>query len=182
MGLIISIGGRAGSGKSTVSRLLAKKLGFRHYSMGDLRRKMARERGMSLAEFNRLGEREDFTDREVDEFQKELGKKEGGFVIDGRTSFYFIPHSVKILLEADNRLRAERVFKDERQAEKFRSMEEAERGIEERDRSDIKRYKKYYGIDVADRKNYGLIIDTTRLTEEQTVDKIMGFLKKNKYI
>ncbi len=98
MGLIISISGKAGSGKSTVSRLLAKNLGFRHYSMGDLRRKMAAGRGMTLAELNSLGEKEGFTDREVDEYQKKLGIKETNFVIDGRTSFHFIPHSVKYTL------------------------------------------------------------------------------------
>ena len=74
--MIITIGGQAGSGKSSVGELLAKRIGYRYWSMGDIRREMARKRGMTLREFNKLGEREDFTDKEVDEFQRELGKKD----------------------------------------------------------------------------------------------------------
>ncbi|MFH1364907.1 MAG: AAA family ATPase, partial [Candidatus Aenigmatarchaeota archaeon] len=89
--MIISICGISGSGKSTISKLLAERLGYKHYSIGEIRRKMAVDRGMTLAELNKLGEKEDFTDKEVDKFQEELGKKEDNFVIDGRTSFHFIP-------------------------------------------------------------------------------------------
>ncbi len=112
--MIITISGQAGSGKSTVARMLAKKLGFKHYSMGDLRRKMALKKGITLAELNKLGEKEDFTDKDVDEHQKRLGEKEDNFVIDGRTSFHFIPHSVKVYLKAGIKERAKRVFQDER--------------------------------------------------------------------
>ncbi|NIO22939.1 MAG: AAA family ATPase, partial [Candidatus Aenigmarchaeota archaeon] len=73
--MIITIAGQAGSGKSSVAEFLAKRLGFKRYSMGDLRRKAAYERGMTLAEFNKLGEKDDFTDRFVDELQEKLGKK-----------------------------------------------------------------------------------------------------------
>lgn len=179
-GLIITISGKAGSGKSTVAKLLAKNLGFRHYSIGDMRRKMAKEKGLTLAELNRLGEKEDFTDKKVDEFQRELGKKEASFVIDGRTSFYFIPHSVKIYLIADLKMRAERVLKDERIAEKFKDVKDAEKGLAEREKSDAKRYKKYYGIDVNDKKNYDLVIDTTKVRPEEIVERILEFLREKK--
>jgi len=35
--MIITIAGEGGSGKSTVARILAKKLDYKHYSTGDLR-------------------------------------------------------------------------------------------------------------------------------------------------
>jgi len=119
--MIITICGQAGSGKSSIARVLAKRLGYKHYSMGDMRRKMAAERGITLAEFNKLGEKEDFTDREVDEYQAQLGKKEDSFVVDGRTSWYLISQSVKVYLIADIKSRAKRVFRDERSVERFKT-------------------------------------------------------------
>jgi len=177
--MIITISGQAGSGKSSVAELLAKKLDFKHYSMGDLRRKAAYKRGITLAEFNRLGEKEDFTDKMVDDLQEKLGKKEDNFVVDGRTSFHFIPHSVKIYLHADLEARARRVLRDERKAEAFNTFEECKGALVERERSDNKRYKKYYGIDTTDRENYDYWIDTTDLSVRQIVDKIVKLIKKD---
>lgn len=177
--MIITISGQAGSGKSSVGKLLAKRLGYKHYSMGELRRKAAYERGITLAEFNKLGESEDFTDRFVDELQEKLGKKEDDIVVDGRTSFHFIPHSVKIYLHADLGVRAKRVFSDERKAEGFKTLEECKESLDERENSDDKRYRKYYEINVRGKKNYDYYIDTTGMTIEENVDKIIDMIKKN---
>lgn len=180
--MIITIGGQAGSGKSSVGELLAKRIGFRYWSMGDIRREMARKRGMTLREFNKLGEREDFTDKEVDEFQRELGKKDK-LVINGRTSYYFLPDSAKVCLIADLDERARRVFGDkDRQNETFRDIEDAKEKVLERDRSDTMRYKKVYGIDVSDEKNYDYVVDTGNITEEQVVDRIIELLRKDKLL
>src|SRR4030067_215399 len=115
--IIITIHGQAGSGKSSISKLLAKRLRYKHYSVGDLRRQIAKKHGIPLTELNKLGEKHDWTDRGPDELQQELGKKEDNFVIDGRTCFFFIPHSFKVYLHADIKVRAKRVLKDERKAE-----------------------------------------------------------------
>ncbi len=177
--MIITIAGQAGSGKSSVAELLAKRLDFKRYSMGDLRRKAAYGRGMTLAEFNKLGEKDDFTDRFVDELQEKLGKKEDNFVVDGRTSFHFIPHSIKIYLHAGLEVRSRRVLKDERKTEVFNTLEECKKALIVRERSDNKRYRKYYGIDVRDRKNYDYWIDTTDLTVKQTVDRVIKLMEKD---
>lgn len=180
MRMIISIGGQAGSGKSTTATLLAKKLRYRHYSIGDLRRKMAKERGLTLAELNRLGETQEFTDREADEYQRKLGKREDDFVIDGRASFFFIPHSVKVYLDARLEVRAQRVYRDEKRQERFASLEQARAALAERERSDTKRYKKYYKLDWVDKGHYDLVIDTSDLRPEQVVEKILKFVKGRK--
>jgi cytidylate kinase len=175
--MIITISGQAGSGKSSVSKGLAKKLGFRYYSIGDLRREMAKQRGLTLAELNKLGETHDFTDKDVDEFQAKLGKEQNNFVIDGRLSFYFIPQSIKIYLDADLETRAKRVLKDERKVEHFKNLQDAIKGLKEREKSDKKRYKKYYNINCLDKKQYDYIIDTSNLTIKQVIDKIMEIIK-----
>jgi len=175
--MIISLGGEAGSGKSTVSRLLAKKLNLKHYSMGDLRKKAAENRGMTMAEYNQLGEEDPSTDKDVDNLQKNLAK-EDNFVIDGRLSWFFIPQSIKIYLTAAPKVRAERVFKDERVVERFATIEEAEKAILARDESDAYRYEKYYGLDCNDQNQYDLVIDTTYAPAEEVANQILDFLKK----
>jgi cytidylate kinase len=175
--MIITISGKAGSGKSTAAKLLAKRLGFEHYSVGDMRKRMALKRGMTLAELNRLGEKEDFTDREVDEYQGELGRREDNFVIDSRLGSYFIPNAVKIFITADVKERAKRVYKDERKVEHFHDLEETEKALEARDKSDRFRYKKYYNIDFKG-GGFDLVIDSSNKKPGIIVDEIMGFLRE----
>ena len=64
--MIITISGKPGSGKSTVAKIIAAKLGLNKYSIGDLRGKMALDRGITIDELNEVGEKEDFTDKEAD--------------------------------------------------------------------------------------------------------------------
>lgn len=180
--MIIAICGEAGSGKNSVGKELAKRLGYKFYSVGDLRREMARKRGLSIEEFNKLGESEEFTDKEIDKFQEELGKKEDNFVIVGRTSAHFIPHAFKVFLDAELEERARRVFQDSvnRQEESYSSIEEAKEAIKKRRESDERRYRKYYGINPFDRTGYDLVIDATRIGIEEVVDRIMEEIEKRK--
>jgi cytidylate kinase len=180
--MIITVQGQAGSGKSSISKLLAKRLRYKHYSIGDLRRKIAKEHGITINQLNKLGETEDWTDREPDRMQEKLGKTQDNFVIDGRTSFHFIPHSFKVYLKADLKVRAKRVFHDERKSEGYMTMKDAEKALVEREKSDTSRYMKYYGIDPSDTGNYDLVIDTTRLTKKQVVDRIVKAMKKTNYL
>ena len=177
----ITISGTPGSGKTTVAEILAKKLRLKHYSIGNLRGKMALERGIDIDELNKLGEREEFTDKEVDEYQRELGEKEDNFIIDGRLSYHFIPSSVKIFLDVDLKTSCERIMKDERADEKtFDTVEETEQHIKNRIASDDLRYKKYYGLDYKDKTQYDLLIDTSEMTAEEVAENITKYLEKEK--
>ena len=75
--MIISISGVPGSGKTSVAKIIADKLGMNFYSMGNMRGKMALDRGMTIDELNALGEKEAFTDAEVDEYQKKTRTNRG---------------------------------------------------------------------------------------------------------
>ena len=171
--MIITISGKPGSGKSSVGILVAKKLGFKYYCIGDLRREMAKKKGISLEELNKLGEKESFTDLDVDRFAEEKGKTEDNFVMVGRTSFHFIPNSIKFFLDVDQKTGAERIFNHSRNDEKYNDLNEAIEKIRKRHESDKVRYKKYYNLDVFNKKNYDYIIDTTNLTIKDVVDKII---------
>lgn len=180
--MIISISGVPGSGKTSVAKILAAKRGMTFYSMGNLRGKMAMERGVTIDELNKIGEQDATTDTSVDDYQKELGTKEDNFVIEGRLSWHFIPNSFKIFLACDPEESARRIFEGSRKQERqdepaYASIEEAERIIAERIASDNLRYRKIYGIDYADPAHYDLVIDTTAMKgPEETTEAILAQL------
>ena len=110
--MIITISGTAGSGKSTVGKLLAQQLKFKHYSIGDFMRQIAKERNLSLEDLGRIAEGDKSIDQTLDRKQIELGKNNDRFVIDARLGYHFIPNSIKIFLTAELKDRAERIWKD----------------------------------------------------------------------
>jgi len=182
--MIISLGGEMGSGKSTIAQMLADKLGWPRYYMGGLRRAAAQKRGMTLAEYNKLGERDINTDKEVDEYQRELGKKEDNFVIEGRTSWFLIPQSLKIYLEVAPEEGAKRIFgslqyENTRNEDKYlATWQDVLASNEERMASDKRRYQKYYNIDVYDKNNYDFCLDTTNLTPNQVFSKVVKWVEE----
>ncbi|MBI2208522.1 nucleoside monophosphate kinase [Candidatus Woesearchaeota archaeon] len=179
--MIITISGKAGSGKSTVAKELAKQLKLKHYSVGDLMRQMAKERNVSLLELGKAAEKDSSIDKELDERQIRLGKEENNFVIDGRLTAHFIPNAdVKVFLECEDRVRAGRILKDERKDEKGKDINEVISNIKERELSERKRYKQYYGIDYYDEEMYNLVIDTTKLKVKEVVGRIIGNISKKK--
>lgn len=184
--MIISISGVPGSGKTSAGKIVADRLGMKFYSMGGLRGKMALERGMTINELNALGESDPTTDTALDEYQRELGTKEDGFVIEGRLSWRFIPHSFKVFLDCDPSEAARRIYeaqrskKDRRDDEPpYRNTEEARAELDRRIASDVRRYRKYYGVDYRDPTHYDLIVDTTPFKgPEETAETILTALKK----
>lgn len=181
----ITIGGAVGSGKSTIAKMLAKKLGWPHYYMGGLRREKAREKGITLAEYNRLGETDPSTDREVDEYQKRIGEEKDNFIMEGRTSWYFIPDSIKIYIDVDEKEGARRVWEDlqknpakRNEDKKIKTIKDALASHKQRKKSDSKRYKKYYGINIYDGSHYDFTLDTTNLTKKDAFNKIYEYVRK----
>ncbi len=178
--MIITIGGEAGAGKSTVARELASRLGFKHYSQGELFRKMAEDRGISIKQLAAMRGADPNIDRELDRRQQALGEKEDNFVIDGRLSFYFIPFSLKVFLDADLLTRAKRVMQEEREEEKYNSVSEAEAALEKREADNREVYLKHYRIDIANRGNYDCYIDTTEKSVAEVVDEIVRIVDRIK--
>ena len=176
--MIITITGLPGSGKTTIVKMLSEKLNVPWYSVGDLRGKMAKERGITIDALNEIGESEAFTDKDVDDYQTELGKRGESFVIDGRLSWHFIPNSFKLFLDVDSNVGATRIFEASKAGERsdetaYKDVDEAKQFIENRIASDSRRYQKYYGVDFLDRTNYDLVIDTSSMTPESIVERVI---------
>lgn len=182
--MIITLGGLAGAGKSTIKQLLAEELGLKSYSMGDMRGEMAKVRGITIDQLNDIGLNDPSTDNEVDEFQKTLGETQDDFIIDGWMGWYFIPQSKKIFLTVDPDIGAARIFADRQDNPKrndepeYKSVEETKKTLAARAAHNDARYQKWYGASYLNLNNYDFVIDTSHLTTEEVFQKIMKFIFK----
>lgn len=180
--MIITFAGAIGSGKSTIGKMLAEKINWPRYNMGDVWREMARQKGMTLAELQKLSETELKTDYEIDEYVKHLGMTQDNFVIEGRLAWHFIPHSLKIYLDVSEAEAARRIFSElkarneSKEDKNLETYEDVLRSIGDRKKRDIFRYKKYYDINPFDLDNYDFVVDTTNLSIPEVYDKIFEFV------
>jgi len=182
--MIISFNGDEGSGKSTIAKKVAEAIGYPRYYMGQIFRDMAAKRGLTLVEYLKLGETDPNIDKEVDDYLLKLAEEQSNFIIESRTAWHLIPHSLKIYLEVDEREGAKRIFKElqennsRNEDKKVDSIEDVLKSNQRRKETDDLRYKKYYGIDIRDPKNYDFVLDTTNLSREEVLDKTMAFVKE----
>ncbi|MBI2099527.1 cytidylate kinase family protein [Candidatus Uhrbacteria bacterium] len=183
--MIITISGLPGAGKTTTARLLAERLGYRYYSMGDLRGKMATERGLTIDELNEKAKSDPTSHTAVDEYQKKLGETEVNFIIDGWMSWRFIPDSFKVFMTIDPDEAALRIFeakkKDPSRSDEpdYTSVEDAKETITRRVEVTRKQFKDLYGVDFTDPANYDAVIDTTgQASANETVEKILKAMKE----
>ena len=174
--MIIAISGKPGSGKSTTAKQVAKKLGYKHYSMGDLQREIASERGLTIKQLGDLESKDPTIDKQIDERQRQLGQTEDNFVIDGWLSAHFIPKAIKIFLDVDIEEGIRRIFAQKRSKEKYRDLDHAAKEIKERHEVNKKRWMEYYNFQYDDLSAYDLVIDTTDKKQEEVADKIVSFV------
>ena len=160
--MIITISGPPGSGKSTLSRLLSVKLGLQLVSMGEIFRKCAEDRCMSLTEFGLLAKSNRKIDREIDEMQKKIAEEQDDILLEGRLSGFLVDADIKVWLKAPIEIRAERIAKRECKQVSVAMAETLEREECERER-----YLNYYDIDINDLSVYDLVIDSSKWKPEE---------------
>lgn len=173
---------KAGSGKWTVSKLLAEKLWYEIISIWDMKRKLAAEMGINIHEFNILWEKPENAkefDLKYEEYQQNL-KLSDDIILDSRLGFYAQPHAFKILLDVDENVAWERIFKAERSTDKHASREHAIEEVKNRNSADELRYQNLYNIDLWNPKNYNLVIDTSDRSPEEVLEIIVEEFKNYK--
>ncbi|MGB7532291.1 MAG: AAA family ATPase [Halobacteriota archaeon] len=164
----ITISGLPGSGTTTVAKLLSEELSVELISAGELFRQIAKEKKLPLEHFNKLAETDDDFDRQIDERQGEEAMKRENVIVEGRLSGFFVPDAdLKIWLKAPVETRAARIAHREAIA-----YEEALSAMNNRERSENKRYEQYYGVNLADLSTYELVIDSSRWSERDIVEMI----------
>ena len=167
--LTIAVSGKSGCGNTTVSRMLAERLGLRliNYTFHT----MADERGVSFEEICRLAEQDDQYDLYLDRHQVELASC-GGCVLGSRLAIWLLPRAhIRVYLTASPQERARRIALREG-LDPARTLE----AVEARDARDRNRYLRLYRIDIDDYRLADLVVDTEAGGPPYVVEAILAAL------
>ena len=166
----ITIAGDIGSGKTTVAGQLAAHARAELFSTGGIQRQLAAARGITTLELNRLAETDPSIDRQIDGYLQTLPK--GNLVVESRMAWRFVPNARKIFLYVLKQEAAHRILSAKRNDESYQLLDDAVLQITERRKSELKRFQKYYHVNIDDLRNYDRVIDTTFATPAAVVDRI----------
>jgi predicted cytidylate kinase len=169
----IAVSGPPGSGKTTVSGIVAERMGYRLVLVGQVFRDMAVERRVDLETFGRYAEEDETIDRELDSRMVAIARESPDIVIEGRLTGalmrrFEIP-ALTVHVDAAEDVRALRIAKREE-----RPVEDVLEEMRVRERSEKKRYFAYYGIDPSNRTIYDLWIDSSSITAEEAAEAIVS--------
>lgn len=172
----ITITGDAGSGKTTVGKMLAKKLNYQFYSLGQLARKQAKRRKITLQQWNELCKKNPAFDKIIDSQQQKLAKKDK-IVIDSRLGWKYLPKSYKIYLKTNINTAAKRILSDrkkgKRKEEKADTLKQVVKELKQRENLQKRLYS-------GTKPRFDLVLDTTRQSTAQTLKIILKNLSKEK--
>ena len=168
--LRIAISGKSGCGNSTVSKIVAEKLGLRviNYTFKNL----ARDSGMTFEELAQKAETDPQYDLKIDRMQVELAAR-AGFVLGSRLAIWLLRDSaITVYLVAGLEVRAARIAKREGS-----DYQAALGRTAARDKRDHDRYARLYGYDV-DRYDFAaLVVDTNSIDQYEVADRIITFAR-----
>ena len=171
--MIVTIGGLAGTGTTTLAEVLSEKLDIPYISAGFIFREMAAEREMSVLEFSEFAEGNDEIDKEIDRRQAEKAKSADDLIVEGRLSAYFVDNAdLRLWLMTPFDVRSDRIAKREE-----KSVEVAKEEIITREKSEALRYKEIHNIDISNMDIYDLIINTDSFDPESISEIVTTTLK-----
>jgi len=165
----VAISGLHGVGKSTAAKALTKKFkNLKYVCAGDIFRQLVKERGMTLKEGQRYAELHPAVDRMIDRRIADAARG-GKVLLDSRLAGWIAKKAdIKILLTASTKIRVIRIA--QREGRRYSDVyDETTR----RERSEAKRFKKLYNIDVNDYSPFDIILNTERLSLPETTKILM---------
>ncbi len=166
MTLTIAVSGLHGAGTTTIAKALAETFNLRYISAGMIFRQIAKERGVSLAEFSLMAEDNSNIDQEIDARTQQAAEK-GNVVIDAYIAGWVVRRyaDLAIYLLAPLEVRALRIANREK-----RNYEETLKETQVREESEQRRFYEFYGIDVTDLRLFDLILNTEHWNATSTIE------------
>jgi CMP/dCMP kinase len=167
--LRIAISSQSGCGNTTATQNVGATLGLQvvNYTFRDL----ADDLGITFDEIHyRAGGTKVFdylTD--LVQIRASLRPK---VVVGSRLAAWLVPADLRVWLQASLEERAQRIFR--REPGKYASYEAVLYSTLKRDEQNRKRYLQLYGIDINDRSDFDIIINTEKLTAEQVSSLIVA--------
>jgi cytidylate kinase len=163
----IAVSGKSGCGNTTISKIIADRLGLRFINFTF--RSLAEERNLDFKKVLEFAAKDDFWDREVDSRQVRLAREDGGCVLGSRLAIWMLEEAdFKVYLRAKPETRAARIVKRE-----GGNLEEVAAFTEERDRQDHNRYFRIYNIDNDNYEFADFIIDVDELDPVQIAELVI---------
>src|SRR5205823_9354271 len=139
---------------------------------GDIFRRQAAARGLSLEEYARRAETDHSIDRALDEQMRARAAQDEA-VLEGRLAAFMADaagrRALKVFLDAPESVRAERIVAREGGAAEARLQE-----TQAREASDARRYQEIYGFDYHDRARYDLVLSTDFRSPEELARVIVA--------
>ncbi|MCL4438230.1 MAG: AAA family ATPase [Candidatus Thermoplasmatota archaeon] len=166
----ITISGPIGSGKSTVGKIIAKKLDLPFFSGGSIFREQAKKHGMTVEEFNTFSETHRDIDIDLDNMQLNYLREHGDIVFESRLAGWLCSSNgidaLKIFLDASENVRFTRVRNRENPSDDdtLRNL------MRSRERSEHIRYQELYGLDYNDHSFYDLYINTDDMLADEVAE------------
>ena len=101
--------------------------------------------------------------------------------MDSRLAFHFVPKSFKVCLTVRDEVAGERIFNDSARSgeQKYASVQQSTEAAIKRHQLELIHFQKNYDLDIDDKNNFDLVVDTTHLTPEQVCQAILATLKSD---
>lgn len=170
---VLCISGMAGTGKSTLSKKLAKKYCLKYYSGGDALKALAKDEGYEVSiegwwesptglKFLKERSADSKFDKQVDD--KLIGfASQGNVLLDSWTMPWLIDGGFKIWLQASIEKRAARVAVRDKM-----TIQQAFKVLEEKEARTKTIYKELYGFELGnDFSPFDMVLDTDNLSAQE---------------
>ena len=164
-----AISGQCSSGKSTLSKFLARELGWNYVNVGNEFKRLAEEHRLSIENFGSIPKK---VLRAIDSQNEKRIKNECNIIWDGRLTCYLarsFRNVFKVYCKASLEIRAQRTATRD-----YISFSEAKKRILARDQEEKEVFRRLYGIsELQNMKWINLIIDTSFDSPETLVLKVL---------